>query len=336
MEKLSGLKEYLDTPRRIFITTHRKPDGDAMGSMLAMYHYLLKKGHEVIPVSPTDFGLYLHWMPGCPSVLNFQVDQEKVLAYLQNTELIICLDFNALSRIDRLGEHIRVSNAPKLMIDHHLEPEAFDNWRLWNPEASATAELVYEYMSKMGDLMYLDRIIADCIYTGIMTDTGSFRYASVSSRVHEIVAHLLLAGADHTMIHQKIYDNFSENRLRFFGHCLKEKLVVLSDFRAAYISISKEEMDAYDIQTGDTEGLVNFPMNMNDVIFTALIAERENIVKLSLRSKGNFPANEFSTKYFSGGGHLNAAGGSYKGSLEQTINILLEGLKNYKPLLLSS
>lgn len=333
---INEVAELLKTPKKIFITTHSKPDGDALGSSLAMYHYLLKKGHEPVVVSPTDYGVYLHWLPGNPAILIYNENKEKVHKHLQESELIFCLDFNNFGRIDNLGEHVRNAAAPKVLIDHHLEPEGFETYRMWNPDACATAELVYQFLCEVvqdGD--EIDKNIATCIYTGLVTDSGSFRYPNVTPRVHRIVAHLMEAGVDHSMVHTRIFDTFTEKRLRFFGLCVKDKLVVLPQYRAAYISVTKEEIREYEIKTGETEGLVNYAMNLNEVVFAALIIDREFIVKLSLRSKGNFPANEFASKYFDGGGHLNAAGGSHKGSLKAAVELFIKGLEEYKPLLMS-
>ncbi len=335
MWQLDELKSFLSVPRKILITTHSKPDGDAMGSSLAMYHYLLKKGHEPVVVSPSDYGMYLHWMPGNASVLCLPGDKERANKFLKEADLIMCLDFNNYQRTEYFADSLRKATAPKMMIDHHLNPEGFDIFRLWNPDACATAELVYTFMEQMGDIHLIDRDIATCIYTGIITDSGSFRYPNVTARIHRIVAGLIDAGLQHTEVHNLIFDTFTEKRLRFFGHCIKDKLVVLPQYRAAYISVTKEELKEYEIKTGETEGLVNYPLNIAEVVFAALIIDREHIVKLSLRSKGNFPANEFSGKYFEGGGHLNAAGGSYKGKLDDAVALYIKGLEEYKTLLLA-
>jgi bifunctional oligoribonuclease and PAP phosphatase NrnA len=332
---LEELKAFLSTPRKIFITTHSKPDGDALGSSLAMFHYLLKKGHEPTVVSPSDYGVYLHWLPGNPSVLCLPESKEKVLKHLAEAELIFCLDFNNYQRTEYLSDALRKATAPKVMIDHHLEPEGFDVFRLWTPDACATAELIYRFMEMMGDIDLLDKNIATCIYTGLITDSGSFRYPNVTADVHRIVAGLMDAGLEHSQVHTHIFDTFTEKRLRFFGLCIKDKLVILPEYRAAYISVTREEIREFEIKTGETEGLVNYPLTLSEVVFAALIIDREHLVKLSLRSKGNFPANEFAGKYFEGGGHLNAAGGSYKGNLNGAVDNFLRGLEEYKPLLLS-
>jgi len=329
------LKEFLSTPRKIFITTHAKPDGDALGSSLALYHYLLKKGHEPTVVSSSDYGMYLHWMPGSPSILCLPESREKIMKLLAETDLIFCLDFNNYQRTEHLADALRKATAPKVMIDHHLEPEGFDAWRMWNPDACATAELIYKFMDMMGDLDLMDKDIATCIYTGLVTDSGSFRYPNVTANVHRIVASLMDAGLEHSSVHTHVFDTFTEKRLRFFGLCMKNKLVIFPEYRAACISVTREEIKEYEIKTGDTEGLVNYPLMLADVSLAALIIDREHIIKLSIRSKGSFPANEFAGKYFEGGGHHNAAGGSHKGTLQGAVDLFMKGLEEYKPLLLS-
>jgi phosphoesterase RecJ-like protein len=333
MQPVSALREFFSTPRKIFLTMHSKPDGDALGSALALYHYFLAKGHTPVVVSPTDYGVYLHWMPGNPATMVFTENKEKVQQELETSDIIFCLDFNHLHRVDDLEEPLTKAKQPKVMIDHHLNPGDFDSYRLWNPNACATAELVFEFIEKMGDVALLDKNIATCLYTGLVTDSGSFRFPNVTPRVHRIVADLLEAGVDHTMVHRNIFDTFTATRLKFFGYCISKKLVLLPEYRAAYIYISKEEFQEYNIQTGETEGLVSYPLSLTEVVFAALITERDGIIKLSLRSKGSFPANEFSSKYFEGGGHLNAAGGSFKGTMEDCVKIFEAGLEDYKSLL---
>jgi phosphoesterase RecJ-like protein len=296
----------------------------------------MAKGHDPIVVSPTDYGVYLHWMPGNPSVLIWEENKKGIQKYIDQAELIFCLDFNNLGRIEDMGESIRLSPAKKIMIDHHLEPEGFEDYRLWNPEACATAELVYKFIGLLGDEAIIDKNMAICLYTGIMTDSGSFQYSNVSPQVHLITAHLMSTGMDHTMIHRNIYDTMKESQLRFFGHCIKEKLVILPKFRAAYISVNKEELRQYNILTGDTEGLVNYTMSLSETVVGALIVERDKVVKLSLRSKGNFPVNEIAKKYFHGGGHINAAGGTSYENLQQTIAKFEEAVKEFEILLLNN
>lgn len=310
MLEISHLKEYLAEPKRIVITTHPKPDGDAMGSSLGLYNYLIQKGHQIQVITPTDYPKFLHWLPNNSEVIVFTEEEEKAKKFVDQADIIFCLDFNSLSRIYEIGDLVRESKAKKVLIDHHLEPEGFEDFRLWNTGACATAHLVYEFIVDiMDDRKLLNKDVASCLYTGIMTDTGSFRFRSTTERVHQIVADLIAAGADNTLIHQLVYDDFSLSRLRFLGHCLLNKLEVLPEFNTAIIVITKEELQQFNVNTGDTEGIVNYALSISGIRLAALIIEREDVVKLSLRSIGDFPANEICKKYFSGGGHKNASGG---------------------------
>lgn len=326
------LRAKLKNPLRILITTHHKPDGDAMGSSLALYNFLIKQGHQVQVVTPTDYPEFLHWLPGNEQVMDFSADEnkEKTEKLLQQVDMVFCLDFNRLSRINEMGEMVRASSALKILIDHHLDPEPFDDFRLINTKASSTCELVYEFISLMGGILLIDKDIANCLYTGIMTDTGSFRFPSTGSEVHRIVAALIDAGAENAKIHDLIFDSNSLSRLQFTGYCLKEKLEVFEEFNTALMSVSKDELNAYHIQTGDTEGLVNFALSIKGIKFAALIIERKDQVKLSLRSKNDFPVNEIAATYFNGGGHKNAAGGQTIESLADTIRKFKEILPLYK------
>lgn len=333
MQKLEELKKYLAIPRKIVITTHHKPDGDAMGSSLGLYNYLLSKEHRVHVITPSDYPQFLYWLPGNSEVINFLENQEKSIQLVHEAELIFCLDFNALARINELGEIVRAASAEKVMIDHHLEPEGFEKYSYWDVKACATAELIYRLIVDLGDKKYIDKDIATCLYTGIMTDSGSFRFPSATAEVHRIVAELMDAGANNARIHELVYDNHSENRLRFLGHCLMNKLVVLPNYKTAYFAISKSELETYTIQTGDTEGIVNYALAMNGIKLATLIIDRGELRKLSFRSKNEFPANEIAKKYFSGGGHHNAAGGMSDLTLEETVHKFLSILPEYELLL---
>lgn len=335
MLEITALKEILADPKHIVITTHHKPDGDAMGSSLGLYNYLIQKGHHVKVVSPTDYPVFLHWLPNNADVVIFTEKQEESKALVDRADLIFCLDFNTLSRINELGELVRASAAVKVMIDHHLEPEDFDNYRHWNINACATAQLVYDFIvNVMQEPDLINKDVASCLYTGIMTDSGSFRFPNTTPEVHHIIANLIQKGAENWRIHQLVYDNFSEDRLRFLGHCLLNNLEVFPEYNAAMISVSGEELKRYNIATGDTEGLVNYALTINGVKLAALIIERPDRVKLSLRSTGDFPANEICKRYFEGGGHRNAAGGQSELPLQQVIEKFKSILPEYKSLLL--
>ncbi|RZK49654.1 MAG: bifunctional oligoribonuclease/PAP phosphatase NrnA [Pedobacter sp.] len=331
----SDLKALLATPQKIVITTHHKPDGDAMGSSLGLYCYLIQKGHHVTVITPTDYPDFLHWMPYHTSVVIYTEEQAKAQQLVAEAALIFCLDFNTLSRINELGECIRNTDAVKVMIDHHLDPEDFDDFRHWDINACAAAQLVYDFIvNVLEDESYVNKEVATCLYTGIMTDSGSFRFPSATSDVYRIAACLIDKGAEHWRIHQLVYDNSSENRIRFLGHCLSHKLEILRDFNTALITVDKDELVKFDVQTGDTEGIVNYALSINGIKLAAFIVERKDKVKLSLRSTGDFPANEICKKYFNGGGHRNAAGGQSDTNFEDTIQQFKAILPEYKVQLL--
>ena len=335
MIDLDTLKKILAQPRKIVITTHHKPDGDAMGSSLGLYNYFIQKGHYVKLVTPTDYPYFLHWLPNNPEVIIYTEKEEESKKLVADAELIFCLDFNTLSRINELGEEVRNSNALKIMIDHHLEPEGFDDFRHWNINACATAELIYDFIANLlEDESFITKDVATCLYTGIMTDSGSFRFPNVTANLHRIVADLIEAGAQNWRIHQQVYDNATEGRLKFLGYCLSNKLEVLREFNTALITVSKDDIKKFDIQTGETEGVVNYALSINGIKLAAFIVERNDKVKLSLRSIGDFPANEICKKYFNGGGHRNAAGGQSDESFETVIEKFKSILPEYKTLLL--
>jgi len=335
MLSISEIKELLATPQKIVITTHHKPDGDAMGSSLGLYAYLIQLGHHVKVITPTDYPQFLHWLPNNSDVIIYTDETQHAAELVQEAALIFCLDFNTLSRINDLGELVRASNAYKIMIDHHLEPEDFDDYRHWSINACAAAQLVYDFIvNELNDGAMMNKDIATCLYTGIMTDSGSFRFESATSSVYRIAADLIDAGAEHWRIHQLVYDNATEERLRFLGHCISNKLEILREYNTAIISVSKEELNQFKIVTGDTEGIVNYALSINGIKLAAFIIERTDKVKLSLRSTGDFPANEICKKYFDGGGHRNAAGGASSKDLATTVSDFKEILKEYKTQLL--
>jgi phosphoesterase RecJ-like protein len=335
MLSITEIKELLATPQKIVITTHHKPDGDAMGSSLGLYAYLIQLGHHVKVITPTDYPEFLHWLPNNSDVIIYTDETERAAKLVEEAALIFCLDFNTLSRINDLGELVRASQAYKVMIDHHLEPEDFDDYRHWSINACAAAQLVYDFIvNELKDGAMINKDIATCLYTGIMTDSGSFRFESATSAVYRIAADLIDAGAEHWRIHQLVYDNASENRLRFLGYCISNKLEVLREYNTAIISVTSQELNEYKIVTGDTEGIVNYALSINGIKLAAFIIEITDKVKLSLRSTGNFPANEICKKYFDGGGHRNAAGGASSKDLPSTVADFKEILKEYKTQLL--
>ncbi len=335
MLDLVSLSNLLTQPQHIVITTHHKPDGDAMGSSLGLYNYLIQQGHHAKVIAPTDYPDFLSWMPGNEEVIIYTENTAESARLIANASLIFCLDFNNLSRINDMGELVRESRAQKVMIDHHLEPEDFDDYRHWDIKACATAQLVYDFIAnllKHKELINAD--VASCLYTGIMTDSASFRLPNTTSDVHRVVADLIDAGAVNWRIHELVYNSASENRLRFLGHCLTNCLEILPEYNTAIIAVSKQDIEKYDVNTGDTEGIVNYALAIASIRLAAFIVERDDKVKLSLRSKGEFPANEICKKYFSGGGHRNAAGGQSDDSLQQVVEQFKLILPEYKKLLI--
>ncbi len=335
MLDIASLIKLLAQPKKIVITTHHKPDGDAMGSSLGLYNYLIQQGHHAKAITPTDYPDFLSWLPGNGEVIIYTDHVEKATDLIAGADLIFCLDFNALSRINEMGELVGASNAVKVMIDHHLEPQDFDDYRYWDINACATAQLIYTFIAEeLNNKKLINKDVATCLYTGIMTDSKSFSLPNTTSAVHRIIADLIDAGAVNWYIYDQVYNNSSENRLRFLGICLSERLEVLPEFNTAIITATKEDLEKYEVITGDTEGIVNYALSITGIRLAAFIVERTDKIKLSLRSKGEFPANDICKKYFSGGGHRNAAGGMSTDSLEQVVNQFKLILPEYKKLLI--
>lgn len=319
MDDLIKLHQFLATPRKIVITTHHKPDGDALGSSLALMHYLNKKEvHVVNIISPTDYPEFLEWLPGNNAVINFEKERNKSLKLIEEADLFFCLDFNKLYRINELGDHIGKSNAPKVLIDHHLEKDDFAIYNFWNTKACSTAELVYQFIVDSGDADLIDQEIATCIYTGILTDTNGFRVPTTSPYIHRVAAQLMEKNIDHTSIYSRIYESFSETKLRLFGFSITEKMEVFKEYKTAIIGLDAADLKKFHVKVGDTEGLVNFPLKINSVEMAVLIIQRPDQVKLSFRSKGDWDVNELAKQHFEGGGHKNAAGGKSTLSVEET------------------
>jgi phosphoesterase RecJ-like protein len=335
MLNIASLTELLAQPQKIVITTHHKPDGDAMGSSLGLYNYLIQQGHHVNVITPTDYPQYFNWMPGNGSVLVYTNHVKQSAALIADAKIIFCLDFNALSRINDMGKLVGESSAVKVMIDHHLEPEDFDDYRYWDINACATAQLVYTFIAEeLDNKKMVNKDVASCLYAGIMTDSASFSLPNTTSAVLRIAADLVDAGAVNWHIYDLVYNNSSENRLRFLGISLSERLEVLHEFNTAIIAVSKHDLEKYSIETGETEGIVNYALSITGMRLAAFIVERRDVVKLSLRSKGEFPANDICKKYFNGGGHRNAAGGISNVGFKETINQFKLILPEYKKLLI--
>jgi phosphoesterase RecJ-like protein len=328
--ELAEVKTLLAAPREIVIITHKNPDADAMGSSLGLYNYLLKKNHRVTVITPTSYPKELHWMSGNDKSVDFKAEPRKAASIIDQSEVIFFLDLNALSRIDGLAELVLKRQAIKILLDHHLDPEGFAKYVWSDTTACSTAQIIYEFIEALGEPGLVDKDIANCLYAGIMTDTGSFRFDSTTAQTHRIVAALIERGAENSKVHQLIYDNSSLDRLRLLGYCLNEKLEVLREFHTAFISLSDKEKEKFNHQNGDTEGVVNYALSMEGINFAAFFSENKGEIRISFRSKGNFAANLFSKNHFSGGGHKNAAGGISYLSLNETIAKFKTLLPQYK------
>ncbi len=311
--------EKLATAENIVITSHQSPDGDAVGSSLALYHYLKGEGKNVSVILPDASPKFLNWMEGVDTMYIYESSENTCKDLIKNANVVFSLDYNDLKRVGEIGDLIENSGAFKVMIDHHLEPNDFADWMYSDTSVCSTAQMIYEFITGLGDEEKIDTIIGQGIYVGLITDSGSFRFPSVDARTHEIVASLLRKGLVHSVIHENLFDVNSLDRLRMLGYSLSNKLKVLPNLPVAVIYLSKEELDRLDNKKGSTEGLVNYALSVDGVKMAALIKEDENKVKMSFRSKGDVPVNEFSGAHFSGGGHKNAAGGVSFESFDKTI-----------------
>lgn len=321
MQEVKLVYPLLEQAKKIIITTHQKPDGDAMGAALGLYHFLTQLGHETTVISPTNWAKFLDWMPGSKTVIDFEAEKEKANLLINAADILFCLDFNVLHRTKNMEAALTGASCIKVLIDHHQQPqeEAFD-YGISNVNKSSTCEMVFDFIDASTHKHLLNKDIATCLFTGIMTDTGSFRFSSTTPHVHRVIAALKETGIDHTLIFENIYDNFSENRLRFIGNALLNRLEVLYEYNTALMAIPKKDLVKYDIKTGDTEGLVNYLLTIEGIKLGALVIDRTEERKWSFRSKEDFDVNLFARTHFEGGGHKNAAGGRSSLTIEENIN----------------
>lgn len=325
MEYISEIRSLLASPKDIIITSHRNPDGDAIGASLALYHYLMQSGHQVQILFPSDYPDFFDWMPAVERILDFDNSPDECKAVAERAEIAFYLDFNSIDRIDKLGEFLQTLNLRSIMIDHHLYPEPAADYIISDTSASSTCEMIYDFICALGDKNSIDRLIGDCIYTGIVTDTGSFKY-NTSPKLFRMVSELVELGVDDYELQDLITNNLNEKQLRLLGHCLHNRMEILPEYKTGIIALTKEDYATFDIQRGDTEGIVNYLLKLREIRFAAFIMEQPTIVKMSFRSKGDFSVHELARKYFKGGGHKNAAGGSSFQNLGAT-------LKRFKALL---
>ena len=328
MQPVDVIYPLLNQPRNLVITTHQKPDADAMGSSLGLYLFLKKFGHTITVISPTNWASFLSWMPESNKVLDYETQTARANEAIDAADWIFCLDFNTLSRTKRMEAKLLAVKAEKILIDHHREPqqEVF-TYGISDTGKSSTAEMIYDLIINSGYDEKIDEPIASCLYAGVMTDTGSFRFPSATASVHKMVAHLKEKGLKHSIIHEELFDNFLESRFRFIGHVLLNRMEVFYEYNTALIVIPQADLIKFNVKTGDTEGLVNYPLSIIGIRLAAVIIDRGEERKSSFRSKGDFDVNTFARTYFNGGGHFNAAGGFNKEPLEEVVSKFKQAIK---------
>ena len=350
---MTSILSYIQQAHKVAIFTHQSPDGDAMGSSLAMYHYIISLGKEAQVIVPNAFPAFLAWMPGADSVLLYDTHQAQADAYLDAVDLVICTDFNAPSRIGALGDKMLSLTCPKVMIDHHLHPSDFADFIVSVPEASSTCELVYEVLMNSQDPLAkrplsnseasnTQRNIAQCLYTGLMTDTGNFSYNSNRPQIYPMIASLIEAGVDKDAIYNAVFNQYSVDRIKLVGYCLYKKMRVFPEHHAALIHLNRKELYRFNFQKGDAEGIVNMPLQSKDIHYSVFMREDKATpdemeknggiktkIKLSFRSQGDRPVNIFASEVFNGGGHANASGGEYYGSIEEAVQLFLDNYAKY-------
>lgn len=329
--KVHKIKDLLaGDQKQVVITSHHNPDGDAIGSMLGLYHVLKCSGYEPVMISPNGFPDFLAWMEGSELIQNFSRSKKKLSKIIAEAQIIFSLDYNGFARLEDMEDVVSQSAAKKIMIDHHPNPESTFDVSISDVTVSSTAELVYEVASLICGSSSINVQAATGIYVGIMTDTGSFSYACSQPRTFEIVAQLIAKGVNIENAQQQVYNNFSESRMRLMGFALSSKMKVFPELRSAYISLTRNELKQFNYSIGDTEGLVNYPLSIKGIVFSVLFVENEGFIKVSLRSRGDFMVNHVSQKHYRGGGHKNAAGGKSFCSLEETEDNFIKILEEYR------
>mgnify|MGYP000291577633 CR=1 FL=1 len=324
------LKNFLSIPKDIAIIAHRNPDGDALGSALGLQRFLEKKGHLVKVVMPSESPALFNYLPGFASITVFDLKHDEARDILRKSECIFCLDFNGLDRVDKLGPVIDESRATKVLIDHHLDPEPFVDYMFSDTEASSTCELVYQFIEDLGYELDIDTQIGNCLFTGLITDTGSFKY-NTRPQTYNVAAKLKMVGVDDYSLQDQINNCLKPKHLELLGHCLANRMEIFEDYGAGLIYLTREDYAKFDIQRGDTEGIVNYMLMIQNVKVAAFITEQPSIIKVSLRSKGDISVQEIASKHFKGGGHKNASGGALYASLEDVLNLYKRILPKYLP-----
>ncbi len=331
MQPVSHIFPLLSQLKNVIITFHQKPDADAMGSGLGLYNFLLQLGHTVTVISPTNWAGFLSWMPGAKKMLNYELQTAKAAEALNKADWVFCLDFNTMNRTRKMEDVLTNLTCTKILIDHHQQPqeEAFD-YGISDVKKSSTSEMIYDFILASGHSDKINNDVSACLYSGVMTDTGSFRFTSTTASVHRMVADLKDRGLEHSQIHENLFDNFLESRFRFFGQVLLNRMEIFYEYNTALIAIPQADLIKYNVKTGDTEGLVNFPLSIHGVKLACIIIDRGDERKSSFRSKGGFDVNTFARKYFNGGGHFNAAGGKNNEPLDEVVRQFKAAIKENK------
>ena len=331
MLQIDQIFPQLTTPKKVIITSHQKPDGDAMGSSLGLYHFLIQLGHSVTVISPTNWADFLKWMPAIKNVLDYERQTAVADALIDDADWVFCLDFNTIGRTKRMEEKLNNCKAQRILIDHHQEPQVEKfAYGISDTGKSSTCEMVYDFICASAHEDKINEAVAECLYTGVMTDTGSFRFPSTTASVHRMVAHLKEKGLQHSKIHENLFDNYLENRFRFIGNVLLNRMEIFYEYNTALIVITQNDLIKYGVITGDTESLVNYPLSIKGIKLAVIIIDRGEERKSSFRSKGGFDANTFARKYFNGGGHFNAAGGQNKEPLNEVVDMFMKAMKENK------
>ena len=320
--KIEELRRLLSEPKKIVITSHARPDGDAVGSSLAWYNYLVDTGHTVSAMVPDAFPEFFNWMHKSEEIIKVDAEGDKAKKLMSEADIIFCLDYNDPPRFGSLGNKITAVDAKKVMIDHHLNPTHFSDIEFSYPQYAATAEIIFDILTALN--AKISKGMAESLYTGIMTDTGSFRFPSTTAHTHNIISSLISAGAVHNEIYDLVYDNYSLDRMKFVGHCLLNKLTIYPEYHTAIIKVTKDELAQFNHQPGDTEGIVNEALAIKGISVAAFFTERENVIRISFRSKGNFSVKEIAEEHFGGGGHQNAAGGKSNDTLDNAAQKFID------------
>jgi phosphoesterase RecJ-like protein len=329
-ESIKKFRDLLQPAKRAVVVTHHNPDGDAIGTSLALQQVLKMQHVDTTVIVPNPFPEFLHWMDGVKDILIYKHGHTLPKRLLSEADLLFCVDLNSLSRLDILGKFIETLPTPRVVIDHHLQPELSEFTVVFSaPETCSSAETLYHLIQDLDLLPQLNGTIAEAIYTGIMTDTNGFKHNCSRPEIFRIVADLLQHGIDKDKIYNAVYNNYSYDRMRLLGYAL-EKMVVLPEYRTAYIALTKEEIASFHFQPGDTEGFVNYPLHIKNIVFSVFLSENQENIRVSFRSRGRFSVNEFARTHFEGGGHLNAAGGISHLKVEETIAKLLQSIEPYK------